>query len=88
MTFSEDVTVTGTPQLPLQIGGEEREADYAAGDSSSTVLSFSYTVTDDDTDRDGISIDAFALKLNGGSIKRDGHQRGRSADPYARPHRR
>ena len=71
VTFSEDVTVTGTPQLPLQIGGEERDADYAAGDSSSTVLSFSYTVTDDDTDRDGISIDAFALKLNGGSIKRE-----------------
>ncbi len=71
VTFSEDVTVMGTPQLPLQIGGEERDADYAAGDSSSTVLSFSYTVTDDDTDRDGISIDAFALKLNGGSIKRE-----------------
>ena len=70
VTFSEDVTVTGTPQLPLQIGGEERDADYAAGDSSSTVLSFSYTVTEGDTDRDGISIDAFALKLNGGSIKR------------------
>ena len=70
VTFSEEVTVTGTPQLPLQIGGEERDADYAAGDSSSTVLSFSYSVTDDDTDRDGISIDAFALKLNGGSIKR------------------
>ena len=70
VTFSEDVTVMGTPQLPLQIGGEEREADYVAGDSSPTVLSFSYTVTDDDTDRDGISIDAFALKLNGGSIKR------------------
>ena len=70
VTFSEDVTVTGTPQLPLRIGDEERDADYAAGDSSSTVLSFSYLVTDDDTDRDGISIDAFALKLNGGSIKR------------------
>ena len=68
--FSEDVTVTGTPQLPLRIGDEERDADYVAGDSSSTVLSFSYLVTDDDTDRDGISIDAFALKLNGGSIKR------------------
>ena len=68
--FSEDVTVTGTPQLPLRIGDVERDADYVAGDSSSTVLSFSYLVTDDDTDRDGISIDAFALKLNGGSIKR------------------
>ena len=71
VTFSEDVTVVGTPQLPLQIGDEERDADYVAGDSSSTVLSFSYTVTDDDTDRDGISIDAFALKLNGGTIKRE-----------------
>ena len=70
VTFSEDVTVMGTPQLPLRIGGEERDADYVAGDSSPTVLSFSYTVTDDDTDLDGISIDAFALKLNGGSIKR------------------
>ena len=71
VTFSEDVTVMGTPRLPLQIGGEERDADYVAGDSSPTVLSFSYSVTDDDTDRDGISIDAFALKLNGGSIKRE-----------------
>ena len=70
VTFSEDVTVTGTPQLPLTIGDEERDADYVADDSSPTVLSFSYLVTDDDTDRDGISIDAFALKLNGGSIKR------------------
>ena len=70
VTFSEDVTVTGTPQLPLRIGDEERDAGYAAGDSSPTVLSFSYLVTDDDTDRDGIAIDAFALKLNGGSIKR------------------
>ena len=88
VTFSEDVTVMGTPQLPLQIAGEEREADYAAGDSSSTALSFSYTVTDDDTDLDGISIDAFALKLNRGTIKRDGHRRGRGADPYTRPRRR
>ena len=70
VTFSEDVTVTGTPQLPLRIGDVERDADYEAGDSSPTVLSFSYLVTDDDTDRNGISIDAFALKLNGGSIKR------------------
>ena len=70
VTFSEEVTVMGTPQLPLRIGDEERDADYVAGDSSPTVLSFSYLVTDDDTDRNGISIDAFALKLNGGSIKR------------------
>ena len=69
-TFSEAVTVTGTPQLPLRIGDNMRDADYVAGDSSDTVLSFSYPVTADDLDEDGISIDAFVLKLNGGSIKR------------------
>ena len=72
VTFSEDVTVTGAPQLPLRIGGKVRDADYAAGDSSDTVLSFSYTVTADDSDQNGVSIDGFALKLNGGSIKRMG----------------
>ena len=70
VTFSEAVTVTGTPQLPLRIGDNVRDADYVAGDSSDTVLSFSYPVTADDFDQDGISIDAFVLKLNGDSIKR------------------
>ena len=70
VTFSEAVTVTGVPQLPLRIGDNVRNADYAAADSNDTVLSFSYVVTADDSDQDGISIDAFALKLNGGSIKR------------------
>ncbi len=62
--------MTGTPQLPLRIGDNVGDADYVAGDSSDTVLSFSYPVTADDFDQDGISIDAFVLKLNGGSIKR------------------
>ena len=70
VTFSEAVTVTGTPQLPLRIGDNVRDADYVSGDSSDTVLSFSYPVTADDFDQDGISIDAFVLKLNGDSIKR------------------
>ena len=70
VTFSEEVTVTGTPQLPLRIGDVERDADYQSISADGLVLTFSYEVTDDDTDRNGISIDAFALKLNGGSIKR------------------
>ena len=45
VTFSEDVTVTGAPQLPLRIGDNVRNAAYTAGDSSDTVLSFSYLVT-------------------------------------------
>ena len=72
VTFSEDVTVTGAPQLPLRIGDNVRNAAYVAGESSSTALSFSYTVTADDSDQDGVSIDAFTLELNGGSIKRMG----------------
>ena len=70
VTFSEAVTVTGAPQLPLRIGGKVRDAEYAVGDSTDTVLSFSYVVDDSDSDQDGVSIDGFALKLNGGSIKR------------------
>ena len=64
--------MTGAPQLPLRVGDNVRNAAYTAGDSSDTVLSFSYLVRDEhaDSDRDGISIDAFALKLNGGSITR------------------
>ena len=71
VTFSEAVTVIGTPQLPLRIGSDVRNADYAAADSTDTVLSFSYIVRAGDIDWDGISIDAFALnKLSGGSITR------------------
>ena len=32
VTFSAAVTVSGTPQLALDIGGETRQADYASGD--------------------------------------------------------
>ena len=70
VTFSERVTVTADPQLPLRIGANLRDAGYTGTDVSGTVLSFSYTVTADDSDQDGVSIDAFVLKLNGGSVKR------------------
>ena len=68
VTFSEDVRVTGTPQLALQIGSATKNADYASG-SSSTALVFEYTVVAGDTDADGFSIGANALSLNGGTIK-------------------
>ena len=67
LTFSENVTVTGSPQLELAIGSNDRTADYESTDGSAAV--FSYTVAEGDTDSDGIAIAANKLTLNGGSIK-------------------
>ena len=67
-TFSAAVTVTGTPQLALDIGGETREADYASG-TGSTDLVFNYTVAEGDEDTNGIAITANSLTLNSGTIK-------------------
>ena len=66
--FSENVTVTGTPQLAIGIGSATRQASYASGSGGNT-LTFTYTVASTDTDNDGISIAAGALSLNSGTIK-------------------
>jgi hypothetical protein len=68
VTTSETVTVTGTPQLKLNIGGVDRFADYQPGGGSAALV-FSYTIQNGDTDTDGISIDADSLSLNDGTIK-------------------
>jgi len=67
VTFSESVTVTGTPQLALNIGGTPVQAAYASG-SGSTQLVFTYTILAGQNDANGISLDANALSLNGGTI--------------------
>ena len=67
VTFSEDVTVIGSPQLELAIGSSNRTAEYESTDGSAVV--FGYTVAEGDTDSDGIAIGANKLKLNGGTIK-------------------
>ncbi len=67
VTFTENVSVTGTPQLTLQIGSATKTAGYASG-SGTAALVFAYTVADGDTDIDGISIAANALSLNSGTI--------------------
>ena len=67
-TFSEAVTVTGTPQIDLTIGTTVRQADYKSGSTTAQLL-FQYTVQATDEDTDGASINANGLKLNGGSIK-------------------
>ena len=64
--FDRPVLVTGTPRVPITIGGSMRPAAYVS--SSERVLAFAYTVRAQDADRDGISIAANALRLDGGSI--------------------
>ena len=67
VTFSEHVTVTGSPQLELTVGSSAKNATYKSTTDSKVV--FSYTVAVGDSDTDGISIGADKLSLNGGSIK-------------------
>jgi hypothetical protein len=68
VTFSESVTVTGTPQITLETGGTDRAVDYASGSGSST-LTFNYTVQNGDTTSDLDYIATTALALNSGTIK-------------------
>ena len=55
LTFSEAVTVTGTPQLTLDVGGRSRTAEYSEGGSTTQPL-FTYTVASGDEDTDGIAV--------------------------------
>ena len=66
VTFSEAVTVSGTPMLELEIGTETRKARYVSG-SRSTVLRFEYTVAEGDLDTVGATIAANGLETPTGS---------------------
>ena len=67
VTFSEPVVVTGRPRLTLDVGGEDRRAEYEIGTGTAALL-FAYKVDEDDEDDDGVSIAADQLRLNGGTI--------------------
>ena len=60
-SFGGAVTITGTPQLVLEVGSASVEADYSG---SGTV--FTYTVESGQDDSDGIRVTGIAL--NGGTI--------------------
>ena len=72
VTFDSDVaidTTDGTPTLALTVGTTAKSAAYAAIDVTNRILTFSYTVADDDLDDDGLSVPANAIALNNGTIK-------------------
>ena len=77
VVFNENVDVTGTPQLALEIGAQTRQASYFSGTGGDS-LAFRYITVAADTDSDGISYSSSALTLNGGTIKRAGA----TADAY------
>ena len=68
VTFSEAVTVVGTPQLPLTVGNATRQAAYTGGSGSSALI-FSYTVVAGDRDEDGVEVARNALMANNGTIR-------------------
>ena len=68
VTFSESVTVTGTPQLTLETGTTDAVVNYTSG-SPGLTLTFNYTVASGDTSADLDYASTTALALNGGTIK-------------------
>ncbi|GAB3996313.1 hypothetical protein GCM10028807_38540 [Spirosoma daeguense] len=66
VNFTENVTVTGTPQLGLTIGSTNRQANYVVG-SGTSALTFAYTVQPGELDTDGISLNT--LSVNDGTIR-------------------
>ncbi len=65
--FNKDVSVTGSPELTLDVGGTNRTATYNAGSSTSDTLVFDYTVVSGDEDLDGIDVSSF--DQNGSTIQ-------------------
>ncbi|MFC4875056.1 DUF4347 domain-containing protein [Negadavirga shengliensis] len=70
VVFDQNITVTGTPQLELETGDNDRSVDYASGSGTST-LTFSYTVQAGDITSNLDYTGTGALSLNGGIIADD-----------------
>jgi predicted alternative tryptophan synthase beta-subunit len=68
VTFSDIVTVTGTPQITLETGTSDAVVNYASGSGSNTLV-FNYTVASGHTSADLDYVATTSLALNGGTIK-------------------
>lgn len=68
VTFDENVTVTGTPQLTLETGTTDRVVNYTSGSGSAQLL-FNYTIQTGDENLDLDYTSTTALALNGGTMR-------------------
>ncbi|WP_159064845.1 Ig-like domain-containing protein [Thaumasiovibrio subtropicus] len=68
ITFSESVTVSGTPLLILETGATDRSISYGSGSGSAT-LTFNYTIQAEDQSSDLDYTSTSALVLNSGTIQ-------------------
>lgn len=68
VTFSEVVTVSGTPQLTLETGSSDAVVNYTSGSGTNT-LTFQYTVGAGHASSDLDYVGTTALALNGGTIR-------------------
>ena len=66
VTFSEDIEVTGSPQIELNVGGAAKYATFDRVTGQAVV--FAYTVAAGDSDADGIAIGANKIRPNGGTL--------------------
>ena len=69
LTFSEAVTITGTPYVVVDIGGQPRNFKYSGDGATAAAHPFSYTALVGDRDADGVSLQVNSLTLNGGTIQ-------------------
>ena len=67
VTFSEAVTVSGTPQLTLETGSSDAVVNYTSG-SGGTTLTFNYTVASGHASSDLDYKATSSLALNSGTI--------------------
>ncbi len=68
VTFTEAISVSGTPQLDLNLGANTRSADCIRSSANTSALVCSYTIAQGDTSSDLNYSSATALELNGGSV--------------------
>ncbi len=69
MTFSENVTVTGTPRLTLETGATDRVIGYLSGSGTATLTFAPYVVQLGDSSPRLDYAGTGALSLNDGTIK-------------------
>ena len=68
VTFTNDVTVAGSPSITLTVGTATKTASYdnSVSDEDDEVT-FSYTVVEGDADTDGISVASNSISANNGA---------------------